>query len=311
MLSASPRGAKILAVSLVSLAVLYGGACWVVLNTIITPIRPDVMLGPRQLGFPEAEALVFESAEDRLRLRGWLVESVGDRAIILVHGIHSYAWDGPAPDVVRAYVNSGLHVFLFDLRAQGASDGDHLGLGWLERGDVRAAVNVLLDRGFASGTIGIHGTSYGAATALLAAADIQDIGAVIADSAWADVRDVIPGEIRREIGLPTAFGDALLPGVSILARWLYSVDMSRSAPERAIRDISPRPVLLIHGTEDSVIPFEHAQRLKAAASPDVELWALPGRGHTEGVRLGPDLVQASPTRDAFLSKVTEFFRGAL
>ncbi len=51
MLSASPRGTKILAVSLVSLAVLYGGACWVVLNTIITPIRPDVMLGPRQLGF--------------------------------------------------------------------------------------------------------------------------------------------------------------------------------------------------------------------------------------------------------------------
>ena len=311
MLSASPRATKILVLSLMSLVVLYGGASWAVLNTVITPIRPEVMLGPQQLGVPDAEALVFESAEDRLRLHGWLVESVGDRAIILVHGLHSYAWDGQAQDVVRAYVDAGFHVLLFDLRAQGASDGDHLGLGWLERGDVRAAVGVLLNRGFASRTIGIHGTSYGAATALLATADIQEIGAVIADSAWADVRDVIPGEIRRSIGLPTAFGNALLPGLNILARWLYSVDMSRSAPERAIRDISPRPVLLIHGTEDSMIPFEHAQRLKAAGGPDVELWALSGRDHTEGVRLGPDLVQASPTRSAFLSKVTEFFREAL
>ncbi len=116
-----------------SLAVLYGGACWGVLNTIITPIRPPFMLGPRQLGFLEAEALVFESAEDGLRLQGWLVESIGSRAIILVHGIHSYAWDGQAPDVVRVYVDAGFHVFLFDLRAHGASDGDHVGLGWLER----------------------------------------------------------------------------------------------------------------------------------------------------------------------------------
>ena len=297
--------------SVLILVALYGGVCSYVLNVTITPTRKILDVTPAQLGFAEAQDLAFSSAEDGLRLRGWLVPSTGTQAVILLHGIHSHAWDGAAPEVVQAYVEAGFHVLLFDLRAHGTSDGERVGLGWLERGDVRAAVHVLLDRGFASGDIGIHGTSYGAATALLAAAEIEELGAVIADSAFADVRDVIANEIRREIGLPILFGEALLPGLSMLARRLYAVDMTKAVPERSIRDVSPRPILLIHGTEDTVIPFREAQRLKAAGGAEVELWALSGLDHTEGVRLAPDYARPSPTRENFLRRITEFFRGAL
>ena len=311
MRSGGRRGVKVLAFSVVILMTLYWGPAWYVLNVTITPTRKRLAVAPSELGFPEAEEFTFNSAADRLHLRGWVVPSTENRALVLVHGIHSHAWNGHAREVVRAYVEAGFHVLLFDLRAHGASDGKHIGLGLVERGDVRAAVNVLLDRGFVPGRIGIHGTSYGAAIALLAAADIQEIGAVIADSAFADVRDVISREIRRQTGLPTGVGNALLPGMRILALGLYSLDISRSVPEAVISDISPRPVLLIHGTDDSVVPFEQAQRLKAAAGPTVELWALPGRGHTEGVGLLPDFEKASPTREMYLRKVTEFLHGAL
>jgi pimeloyl-ACP methyl ester carboxylesterase len=240
-------------------------------------------------------------------LRGWLLRSPGERAIILLHGIDSHSWDGQAPDVVRAYLDAGFTVLLYDLRGHGDSGGDHLGLGWKDRGDVRAAVNVLMSQGFRPGKIGIHGTSYGGAIAILAAADIPEIGAVVADSAFADVRDVIGAAIERETGLPPIFVKLLRPCLRCLASKLYSLNFDEVSPEEAIASISPRPVLFIHGEEDPIIPVEHAVRLKEAAGDGAELWILPGRQHTEGVRLEPDYERYSPMREVFLRKVTQFF----
>ena len=101
---------KIPAWSLVVLLALYAGTCWYILNVTITPMRKLPTVAPGQLGFSTAKELAFKSAEDGVLLRGWLVPSTGSRAIVLVHGINSHAWDGHAPEVVRAYVDAGFHV---------------------------------------------------------------------------------------------------------------------------------------------------------------------------------------------------------
>ena len=285
---------------------VYLATCWYVVRFMVTLDRKPAPLSPSQLGFPNAEELSF-SASDGVRLAGWLVPSVGDRVIVLVHGLYSHAWDGQAPDVARAYHDAGFDVFLFDSRGQGRSGGA-LGLGWLERQDLHAAVNLLLARGFKSGKIGFHGTSYGAATALLAAAEIPEVGAVVADSAFADVRDVMQGEVARKTGLSVRWTRLLAPGLGFIARRRYGVNPDQTSPEKAMVAISPRPVLLIHGEQDPIIPVESLQRLHSAVPTSVAMWVLPGRQHTEGVRLAPDYVSASPLREAYLSKVTEFFQ---
>jgi dipeptidyl aminopeptidase/acylaminoacyl peptidase len=286
---------------------LYLGICWQILNVTIIPIRKQPEQTPAELGFSKAEVLSFRSTEDHIPLQGWLVPSSGDKVIVLVHGIHSHAWDCQTPDVVRAYSDAGFNVLLFDLRGHGSSGGDRLGLGWLERRDVHAAVNLLLAHGFKPGKIGIHGTSYGAATALLAAAKIGEIGAVIADSAFANVGDVINGEVERQTGLPSRLAEALTPGIRFIASHYYSLDLDDISPEKAIAGISPRPILLIHGEEDPIISAEQARRLKAAAGDGAELWLLPGRQHAEGVLLAPDCEQYSPIRHIFMRKITQFF----
>jgi fermentation-respiration switch protein FrsA (DUF1100 family) len=202
-------------------------------------------------------------------------------------------------------------VLLYDLRGHGDSGGDYLGFGWKDRGDVHAAVNVLLSEGFRPGKIGIHGTSYGGAIAILAAADIPEIGAVVADSAFSDVRDVIEDAIERETGIPSSLTKLLRPCLRCLASKLYSLNLDEVSPEEAIASISPRPVLFIHGEEDPIIPVEHALRLKEAAGDGAKLWLLPGRQHTEGVRLEPDYERYSPMREVFLRKVTQFFERSL
>jgi uncharacterized protein len=300
------RRAAVIVGFLVFLSGVYLAACWYVVRFMVSLDRKPAPLSPSQLGFPNAEELSF-SASDGVRLAGWFVPSVAGRVIVLVHGIYSHAWDCQAPDVARAYHNAGFDVFLFDSRGQGRSGGT-LGLGWLERQDLHGAVNLLLARGFKAGKIGFHGTSYGAATALLAAAEITEVGAVIADSAFADLRDAMLGEVARRTGLSVRSIRLLAPGLGLIAQRRYGVDFAEASPEKAIAAIAPRSILLIHGERDPIIPVESVVRLHRAAPTNATVWVLPGRQHTEGVRLAPDCVRESPLRAAFLLKVTEFFR---
>jgi uncharacterized protein len=284
----------------------YLAACWYLIRVMLTIDRKPARLNPYELGFPNVEELSF-SAPDGVRLVGWFIPAAGDRAIVLVHGVYSNAWDGQSPEVARAYHDAGFNVLLFDSRGQGRSGGT-LGLAWVERQDVRAAVDLLVARGFQAGKLGVHGTSYGAATALLAAAETPEIGAVVADSAFADVRDVMQAELTRRTGIPLRWAQVLAPGLRLVVQRRYGLDLDKIAPERAIAAISQRPVLLIHGEHDQIIPIESLQRLRFAARTSTTVWVLPGRQHTEGVRLAPDHERPSPLREAFLSNVTAFFR---
>ena len=285
----------------------------VVVHSLVKPARKPITETPSESRFSAVEPVSLRS-EDGVSLKGYMLPASGDRAILLVHGIYSHSWNGQSSDLARALVDAGFHVLVFDLRGHGRSGGEHLGLGWLERHDVAAATRFLLSREFEPGKIGIHGTSYGAATTLLATATIPEVaaavGALVMDTPFANINDAVAGEIQRQTKLPPIVTNALLPGVRFMARRMYSLDFGGMSPEQALGDISRRPTLLIHGEDDLVTPVEHAMRLSAAA-PTAELWILPGRQHTEGVRLAPDYVEPSPMREVYLRKVTEFFERSL
>ncbi len=309
------RRLLIAAGALALVAGLYLAVSYVILARSLEPIRTISDRTPVNSGLP-TEEISFESDVDRIPLTGWLLASSGDRAIVLVHGLSSHSWCGGQPDVARAYVKAGFHVLVFDLRGHGRSGGELLGLGWHERRDVRGAVNLLLARGFRPGRIGVHGGSYGAAVALLSAAAIPEVGAVVAYSAFADMRDLMDAEIETKTGVPSIVTRLLLrPGIAFVARLLYSLDFDAITPERAVPNIASRPILFIHGSEDERIPVEHAHRLNAASNnADAELWILDGLRHGDGVRLqgkGCERPEVSPMRAAFLRRVTAFFDHSL
>jgi pimeloyl-ACP methyl ester carboxylesterase len=295
------------AASLLALVLVYIGVSWVILSVLITPGRKPHAQSPAELGFADVHELAFRSRTGDVPLRGWLVPGAGRSAVILIHGLHSHAWDCQTPDLARAYARAGFHVLLFDLRGHGASGGEHIGLGLLERGDVQAAVDILLQEGIEPGRIGLHGTSYGAAVALLAAAQIQAVGAVLADSSFSSVRDALGAELARRTGLPAAWAAVLRPGLRLLTWLIYKIEVDDAAPVQAVKQIAPRPLLLVHGTEDPLIPYEQAERLKAAAGSSARLWPLRGAAHTQGVRLVPHCARPAPTRDLFLRRAVAFF----
>jgi fermentation-respiration switch protein FrsA (DUF1100 family) len=52
-------------------------------------------------------------------------------------------------------------------------------------------------------------------------------------------------------------------------------------PAEAAAQISPIPLLIVHGDKDHYFPPEHARQLYMAAGEPKELWLVPGMGHAE------------------------------
>jgi dipeptidyl aminopeptidase/acylaminoacyl peptidase len=164
---------------------------------------------------------------------------------------------------------------LFDFAGRGDSDGDVITLGEREADDVRAAVDVLVRRPEVDASrIGAVGKSMGAVAVILAAARDSRIRALVLDGPFADLADVVDGAIAAR-HLPAGL---LRPLVFRVAGWRASFDPASLRPEVAMREVRA-PVLLLHGEEDDLVPFEHALRLERAAGGPLTLIPLPGEGH--------------------------------
>ncbi len=121
----------------------------------------------------------------------------------------------------------------------------------------------------------LFGQSLGGALAIYYAAygEHRDrLRAVIADSAFSDYRTVVKEKLA---GFFMTWPFQWLPDLTVDNRY---------APIDAVAAISPVPLLLIHGTEDSVVPAHHSQRLLEQAIGPKELWLVPEAGHIQALR---------------------------
>ena len=291
-------------VALVVVSALYLGASELVVRQVLTAVRNPAKDTPMDHGMTGEELKLVTS--DHVELHGYYLRSPARGttpdnsnalAIVMVHGIDGCGYCGYHRDLIPEYLKAGFDVVIFDLRGQGASADAALGLGWREREDVRAAVDWLVKKGYAWGHIGVHGTSYGAATALLATAALPAVGAVLADSAFADLRDIMRTEMKRKIGNDFLF----IPGVTLLAR-LHGLNFDEIAPRVSVGKIAPRPILFMHGSADTRIPISEMKLLEAAARPPFDDFVVEGAGHTQEYKL---------QHDAFVDKAVTFFRRTL
>jgi fermentation-respiration switch protein FrsA (DUF1100 family) len=246
------------------------------------------------------ENVAFASLDENLTLRGWFLPGEpAYPAIITVHG-NGHNRDDPTIgtlDIAAELVQSGYSVLMFDLRGYGESDGSTVGGGYLEKRDLEGAVAYIKSRGV--DRIGVIGFSLGAVTALLAAAEDNDIAAVVSDSSYADLNDMMEPEFEKRTKAPTIF---LYP-ILFMIKIIYGVDFAAIRPVAVVSEITPRPILFIHGSADATIPVSHASRLfEAAQSPQDELWIVTGAEHTQAYKLHPA---------EYMQRVTDFFDAAL
>jgi fermentation-respiration switch protein FrsA (DUF1100 family) len=235
-------------------------------------------------------------------LKGWLFHAANNpagRSVIMVHGWHhnridtSYHTDQVAHDLLQ----HGYDVLLFDLSACGESGGDHFTLATKEYLDVLGAYDFM--KSGAAGTaydphqMAVIGDSMGAASTLRASVEMPDVGAIVADSSFAELRPILEKELPARSPLPAFFTQPTLWAVPLygLDPNLRPVDAVRAQPQRAF--------LFFHGLADDFVPPGNADELRAASpNPDSALVLVPGAKHVR-------TYEADPA--AYMARVYQFF----
>ncbi len=252
-------------------------------------------VGPWLYGL-ETRDVVFPASVDGTRISAWFVPNRGARrAVVLVHGkdvSRGMELAGRFLELAQALHQRGFAVLMPDLRGHGLSGAGSYSFGLRERRDVTGAVAWLQAQGFTRGAIGLLGVSLGSAAVLGAAADGAGVGAVVSDSGFARIEPIIRANWKNETRLP----DFLMPGMLLMARMIYGYDLAASAPMDEVWRIDA-PLLLLHGGQDTLIPPEHAQMLRAAA-PNAELVIIPEAPHA-------GLYGVDPA--AYIGRVADFF----
>jgi pimeloyl-ACP methyl ester carboxylesterase len=254
--------------------------------TLTRPERHPFTHSPEQFGLAY-ESVEFPSRVDRTPLRGWLLAPDASsptrrRTVIMVHGKGTDREAGPGEGILGVaapLARAGYRVLTFDLRGSGESGGDRFTLGAQEVGDVDGAVDYVRQRGLAPDGVNLVGFSMGGATVLLTAVDEPAVRAVVEDSGYADLRDLLNEQVPRVSGLPGFF----TPGMVLAARALIGVDLYAIRPVDAMPRLAAAgvPVLIIHGEADSYVPPVNARRLAASYGPAVETLYIAGAGHVE------------------------------
>jgi fermentation-respiration switch protein FrsA (DUF1100 family) len=290
---------KIFLALIVLLVVVFVGVSAYLGYSMTRVERVPVTGSPAQYGLAY-EDVSFPSLYKGLTLRGWFLPADGSgRVVIMVHG-NGYNRNDPGIgmlDIAAGLVDHGYSVLMLDLHGFGESEGNTVSGGYYEKEDLRGAVAYVEGRGFDS--VGVLGFSMGAVSSLLAAAEDKGIDAVVADSSYADLNDIMEPEFAKRTKAPRFF----LRPILFMIKIIFGVDFAAIRPVDVVSNIAPRPVLFIHGDADDMIPADHAERLLAASrNPADQLWIVPQTGHTQAFKEHPE---------EFMSRVTSFFDESL
>lgn len=227
------------------------------------------------------------------RLVAWYLPGTNGAAVLAQHGFRSCR-EEMLPAAVALHEH-GYGVLVSSVRTHDRCDGEQITFGLREVDDLELWLRYLLAQpGVNSNRVGAIGNSMGGSLAIQLAARDARIKAVLADSAFSSADDTVNAFVRRYAGLP-AFPFA--PLMLFWARCETGCDFSAVSAKTWIREISPRPVLLLQGGSDPLVSRECAEQLYAAAREPRERWYEPAVGHAKFAMNQP----------AYNQRVTAFF----
>ena len=200
-------------------------------------------------------------------------------AVVIAHGFPSAPGDDGNSDASfpsladRVATSMGWLALTFQFRGTGTSGGDFSLRGWLD--DLGAAVEHLRV-GERTGGIWVTGFGTGGSLAVCAGAADPDIRGVATIAAPADFADWArrPRELLSHARAMHAITDDDFP--ASFGEW--SAELGSIRAESAAAEVAPRPLLVMHGSRDELVPALDA-RAVAEAHGAADLRIITGAGH--------------------------------
>lgn len=267
--------------------------CFYSFGNVYRPKRPVQ-------GTPQDDGLKYDpvslSTSDGEFIRGWFVYGTkGSPLIVACHGVGTNRED--LRGVSRFLCKAGFNVLAFDFRAHGESTGSKTTFGFREALDVQAAVQYAgahYRQQFEG--VGVYAISMGSAAAIIAARHMPHVEAFVLDSPFARLADLVDQQFSHWPLLPRRLFVSLATFYGSLFTGIQATEI---APEAYAPDLGMRPVLVFHGSQDTLIPIAQGRQLFERIPGPKEFVETRGAGHVQSYAV---------MGRAYEDKVVSFFR---
>lgn len=264
------------------LGIVLGLFLLVVLNTVVVAIvQMEADLGHRfewEASEIPTPSIPYEeraiTTADGLQLSAWYIPAAKPKAVvILIHGFEAVGAKAEMIPLAELLVDAGYSTVLFDLRANGESEGEKVTLGVQEWQDAIAAYDMAAALPENQNIpIGFLGDSMGGATAIIAASRTGKGDFVIANVPFANYG-------RLLVTQADAQGFGWIPGMGAVMRvagyWSLGRNYPEFNPDKVISNIRV-PILIGWSDKDEIIGpnqgealFERANEPKVAFESEI------------------------------------------
>ncbi len=206
---------------------------------------------------------------------GWYFPGTRHEVVVIVPA------DGATEDDLIPYIKF-LHDAGYTVVANYSSNNPEFGVSWgmLKRKFALATARALKELGFDK--IAVLGISEGAAGAIMAQAEQPVFTAVVADSSYANLEQLIlrSPSISR---LNPAFASTVIWE----AQWLFGRPLRKISPLDAASNLGNCPLLVIQDRDDKITPLADGKAILYAAGMNSQIWIVPSEGHGDAIFEAP------------------------
>jgi hypothetical protein len=253
----------------------------------------DAALAEQRAAYPDARFEEVQVPVPGLRLTAWMVKPPADvpiRATVLV----LHPWQSNRAFGLAQYgflLEYGYQLFIPDARSNafiGRADAYNAYVRE-DMEDLSGMMRYLERRPDVSDLVA-YGCAWGGMKAILLGARFPRVRAVIADAPTlhyglilVDYMNKMPPSVRQDWTVINRYIEA----VESLLKERVGYGLEDYDPRSAIRRLSPRPVLLLHGKDDVFVPIQVSEQLVQEAREPKRLVRGDAFGHCEGMHKDP------------------------
>lgn len=200
-------------------------------------------------------------AYDNTLLKGVYLPSQDEKSLntaIVVHGYHSNLNDVVA--LAKMYSDFGFKVLLIDQRGHGMSNGTFTSFSHVEKYDLKKWIQFALRTYGQTDKVLLHGVSMGGATVLEATklALPDNVKFIVSDSSFSTFTGLLKSFLKPRILM------MFYPGLNFFSYTIHRYWLWRIKPVKTIKQ-SGIPLFIIHGEEDSMVPFSMGEAIYASS----------------------------------------------
>ncbi len=237
------------------------------------------------------------TSNDGLKLYGhYLKNGTSSKTVILVHGYGGTYRE--TYNYARLFYKRGYNLLAVECRGHGKSEGDMVGMGWLDRLDILNWIEVL-NKQNKDIKIVLFGLSMGGAAVCMALGEKlpSNVVCAISDCAFDNVYRQFSFVLSTHSHMRGKFLMNLFAGY---VKRTKNFDMKAADGIKQLKKASI-PIMFIHGENDTFVPTEMVYRLSEAVPEDRrEVYIAKGAEHAMSYPTDPKTYEKRV--DKFLSK---------